>query len=189
MYLFYVLRVSQLPGQRPKDRLPLPKFSQLVKRMVVEIDRNPGAYPDGNVAEVRLSESRFKVVGQMIDVRSSGPELKHKHRRWTVLRYARLVTHLPESELSSTSTTNLPNTSFVLNSVGPLHDGRFRWGLYQAANLLCLKEDSRINVINALWNYIKINGLQDKVDRRTVRTNDELRAVGSSAKGVFLGYL
>jgi SWI/SNF-related matrix-associated actin-dependent regulator of chromatin subfamily D len=40
-----------------------------------------------------------------------------------------------------------------------------------------MKEDSRINVINALWNYVKINGLQDKVDRRTVRTNDELRAV------------
>lgn len=33
-------------------------------------------------------------------------------------------------------------------------------------------------MIHALWNYIKINGLQDKVDRRTVRTNDELRAVG-----------
>ena len=51
---FPVLTVSQLPGQRPKDRLPLPKFSQLVKRMIVEIDRNPGAYPDGNVAEVRV---------------------------------------------------------------------------------------------------------------------------------------
>ena len=50
---------------------------------------------------------------------------------------------------------------------------------FKAANLLCLKEESRINVINALWNYIKINGLQDKVDRRTVRTNDELRAVSS----------
>lgn len=48
---------------------------------------------------------------------------------------------------------------------------------FYAANLLCLKEESRINVIHALWNYIKINGLQDKVDRRTVRTNDELRAV------------
>ena len=34
-------------------------------------------------------------------------------------------------------------------------------------------------MIHALWNYIKINGLQDKVDRRTVRTNDELRAVSS----------
>ena len=48
------LIAPQLPGQRPKDRLPLPKFSQLVKRMVVEIERNPGAYPDGNVVEVRL---------------------------------------------------------------------------------------------------------------------------------------
>jgi hypothetical protein len=154
--------------------------------MVVEIDRNPGAYPDGNVAEVRLSRLQIKVVGKMADVRPSGPEPKRKRHLWMVLRYARLVTHLQEFELSSTSVTNLPNTSFTLNLVGLLHDGRFGWGLYQAANLLCLKEDSRINVINALWNYIKINGLQDKVDRKTVRTNDELRAVGPSASGVSL---
>ena len=41
-------------------------------------------------------------------------------------------------------------------------------------------------MIQALWNYIKINGLQDKVERRTVRTNDELRAVSSPADGVSL---
>ena len=38
-------------------------------------------------------------------------------------------------------------------------------------------------MIHALWNYIKINGLQDKVDRRTVRTNDELRAVSCPESG------
>lgn len=38
-------------------------------------------------------------------------------------------------------------------------------------------------MIHALWNYIKINGLQDKVERRTVRTNDELRAVSSPGNG------
>lgn len=58
--MFLVLTALQLPGQRPKDRLPLPKFSQLVKRMVVEIDRNPGAYPDGNVAEARRLKLWFE---------------------------------------------------------------------------------------------------------------------------------
>ena len=67
--MFRVLRAPQLPGQRPKDRLPLPKFSQLVKRMVLEIDRNPGAYPDGNVAEVRLPNPRFG-GGQVADTHS-----------------------------------------------------------------------------------------------------------------------
>lgn len=43
--------------------------------------------------------------------------------------------------------------------------------------LLDIKEESRLNVINALWNYIKINNLQDKVDRRLVRLDDRLKAV------------
>ena len=44
-------------------------------------------------------------------------------------------------------------------------------------------------MIHALWNYIKINGLQDKVDRRTVRTNDELRAVSSTGPGIHTAML
>jgi SWI/SNF-related matrix-associated actin-dependent regulator of chromatin subfamily D len=45
------------------------------------------------------------------------------------------------------------------------------------ANILGIKEESRIGVIQALWNYIKINGLQDKVDRRRIRADDHLRQV------------
>ena len=46
--------------------------------------------------------------------------------------------------------------------------------LTQPANLLCPKEE-----LHALWNYVKINGLLVKVDRRIVKTNDELCSVGS----------
>ena len=146
--------------------------------MVTEIDRNPGAYPDGNVAEVRLLTFRFWGGGKIVEFDPSGPERKHKHLPWTVSRYAKLVMHLQGFVLSSTSTTNPPSISFTLTLVSPFLRWSFGWSLFKAANILCLKEDSRINVIHALWNYIKINGLQDKVDRRTVRTNDELRAVG-----------
>ena len=100
-----------------------------------------------------------------------------------VLHYAKLVTLLRGFESSFTLTTTLPNINFTLIFVSPHLDNCFRLSLYRVANLLCLKEDSRINVINALWNYIKINGLQDKVDRRKVITNDELRAVGLPATG------
>lgn len=41
------------------------------------------------------------------------------------------------------------------------------------------KEESRLGVITALWNYIKINNLQDKVDRRLIRLDDKLKHVGS----------
>ena len=43
--------------------------------------------------------------------------------------------------------------------------------------VLGIKEDSRIGVIQALWNYIKINGLQDKADRRKIKADDHLRPV------------
>lgn len=45
-------------------------------------------------------------------------------------------------------------------------------------SIIGVKEESRIGVIHALWNYIKIQGLQDKVDRRMVRPDDRLRIVG-----------
>jgi len=134
-------RVLELPGQRPKDRLPLPKFSHLVKRMVVEIDRNPGAYPDGNVAEWPRAQTQTPPMDGFT-LRKTGDA----PARIRILLY---LNHQP--------------------SQYKLHP--------DLANLLCLKEDSRINVIHALWNYIKINGLQDKVERRIVRTNDELRAL------------
>ncbi|KAJ7767504.1 SWI/SNF complex protein [Mycena maculata] len=47
----------------------------------------------------------------------------------------------------------------------------------ELGNILGIKEDSRIGVIQALWNYIKIQGLQDKVDRRLVRADEKLRPI------------
>ena len=46
-----------------------------------------------------------------------------------------------------------------------------------AANILGIKEDSRTGVIQALWNYIKAQNLQDKLDRRVVRADARLRQV------------
>jgi hypothetical protein len=40
-----------------------------------------------------------------------------------------------------------------------------------------MKEGSRSAVINALWSYIKINKLQDKVDRRAIKCDQKLRYV------------
>ena len=47
----------------------------------------------------------------------------------------------------------------------------------ELASLLGVKEDSRVGVVQALWNYIKVQGLQDKVDRRMVRADAHLRQV------------
>ncbi|KAJ6533357.1 SWI/SNF complex 60 kDa subunit [Mycena sp. CBHHK59/15] len=47
----------------------------------------------------------------------------------------------------------------------------------ELGNILGIQEDSRVGVIQALWNYIKIQGLQDKVDRRLVRADEKLRPI------------
>jgi len=45
--------------------------------------------------------------------------------------------------------------------------------------VLGIKEESRLGVVQTLWNYIKVQGLQDKVDRRLIRADDKLRPVRS----------
>ncbi|KZS95948.1 SWI/SNF complex 60 kDa subunit [Sistotremastrum niveocremeum HHB9708] len=47
----------------------------------------------------------------------------------------------------------------------------------QLSSILQLKEAPRVTVISALWNYIKINQLQDKVDRRVVKADAKLQAI------------
>ncbi|KAJ2936368.1 hypothetical protein H1R20_g727, partial [Candolleomyces eurysporus] len=47
----------------------------------------------------------------------------------------------------------------------------------ELANILGIKEESRLGVIQALWSYIKLNGLQDKVDRRIIRADDKLKPI------------
>jgi SWI/SNF-related matrix-associated actin-dependent regulator of chromatin subfamily D len=44
--------------------------------------------------------------------------------------------------------------------------------------VLGIKEESRLGVVQTLWNYIKVKGLQDKDDRRLIRADDKLRPVG-----------
>lgn len=45
------------------------------------------------------------------------------------------------------------------------------------ARVLDIQEDTRTNIVTALWNYIKVNGLQDKVDRKIIRADAELRPI------------
>jgi SWI/SNF-related matrix-associated actin-dependent regulator of chromatin subfamily D len=50
---------------------------------------------------------------------------------------------------------------------------------FSTGTVLGIKEESRLGVVQTLWNYIKVQGLQDKVDRHLIRANDKLRPVGS----------
>lgn len=52
-------------------------------------------------------------------------------------------------------------------------------------NLLGVREESRTGVVQALWNYIKVQGLQDKVDRRMVRADTHLLPIFRSETVLF----
>lgn len=49
--------------------------------------------------------------------------------------------------------------------------------IIQTGQILGIKEETRQGAIQALWNYVKVNQLQDKLDRRLIRADDALRPV------------
>ncbi|KAJ7623357.1 SWI/SNF complex 60 kDa subunit [Roridomyces roridus] len=135
-------RLLELPGQRAKDKGPVRKFSTFIKRMIVELDRDPTLYPDGNIVEwPRATGSQNPPL--------DGFTIRRKGDAPTKVRLVMYLEHYPE---------------------------QFRV-IPELGNILGIKEDSRIGIIQALWNYIKIQGLQDKADRRLVRADDKLRAI------------
>ncbi|EMD32802.1 hypothetical protein CERSUDRAFT_143379 [Gelatoporia subvermispora B] len=131
-------RVLEIPNQRAKDRAPPRKFSTLIKHMVIELDRDPALYPDGNVVEWLPGPNQPSLDGFTI------------RRKGDTVTKIRVVLHLEQQ----------PQQFKVHPDLG---------------SVLGLKEDSRTGVVQALWNYIKIHNLQDKVDRRVVRADAHLR--------------
>jgi len=45
------------------------------------------------------------------------------------------------------------------------------------ADMLQMKEGSRTSITSAVWSYVKINKLQDKVDRRSIKCDPRLKAL------------
>ncbi|KAF5375399.1 hypothetical protein D9615_007956 [Tricholomella constricta] len=132
----------KLPNQRTRDKTPQRKFSTMIKRMVVELDRDPTLYPEGNIVEWPRAPGHHNPPLDGFSVRRTGDAP-------TKLRVVMYLDHFPEQ----------------FKVVGDL------------GAALGIKKESRIGVIQALWNYIKIQGLQDKTDRRMVRADERLRPI------------
>ncbi|KIK18232.1 hypothetical protein PISMIDRAFT_632311 [Pisolithus microcarpus 441] len=138
-----------LPNQRSRDRVIPRKFSTFIKRMVVELDRDPSLYPDGNI----LEWPRAQGVQPALDgftIRRTGDQPTR----------IRVIIHLEQNP-----------EQYKINP--------------ELGNVLAIKEESQIGVIQTLWNYIKINGLQDKVDRRRIKADDHLRPIFGADSVVF----
>ncbi|KDQ52354.1 hypothetical protein JAAARDRAFT_162811 [Jaapia argillacea MUCL 33604] len=141
-------RLLELPNVRAKDKVPLKKFSTFIKSMVVELDRDPSLYPDGNIIEWHRAPGNAPQDGFTIRRTGDTP---------TKVRVLMYLEHQPEQ--------------YKVKA--------------ELANVLGLKEESRTGVIQALWNYIKINGLQDKVDRKVVKADAYLRPILNADQVLF----
>ncbi|KAF7309650.1 SWI/SNF and RSC complex subunit [Mycena indigotica] len=135
-------RLLELPNQRMRDKSSLRKFSTFIKRMIVELDRDPALYPDGNMVEWP------RAIGPQ------NPQLDG----FTVRRTG----DMPTKVRVIINLEQFPEQYRVVPELG---------------NILGIKEDSRVGVIQHLWNYIKIQGLQDKADRRMIHSDEKLRYI------------
>ncbi|KAF8637155.1 hypothetical protein AX17_003059 [Amanita inopinata Kibby_2008] len=138
-------RLLELLNQRSRDKTPPRKFSTLIKRMVIELDRDPSLYPDGNIVEWPRAPGHHNPVLDGFTVRRTGDSP-------TRIRVVMYLEHFPEQYK-------------VLPELG---------------NILGIKEESRIGVIQALWNYVKLQNLQDKADRRQVKADEKLLPIFNS---------
>ncbi|KAG8215419.1 SWI/SNF complex 60 kDa subunit [Butyriboletus roseoflavus] len=142
-------RLLEPSNQRSRDKVAPRKFSTFIKRMIIELDRDPHLYPDGNIVEW----PRPQGVQPPLD----GFTVRRTGDQPTRVRILMHLEQTPEQYKVS------PDLAYVLG----------------------IKEESRIGVIQALWNYIKLNGLQDKVDRRRIKADDYLRPIFGGDSIVF----
>ncbi|RKP07180.1 SWI/SNF complex 60 kDa subunit, partial [Thamnocephalis sphaerospora] len=125
-------------GKRPPPRA----FSTFVKKMVIELDRDPALYPDGNFVEwnAPVGANAREVDG--FEVKRLGDAECH----------AKIAIHLVQS--------------------------RDRFKLAEPlAELLGVDVASRIEVVVALWEYIKLNNLADADEKRRITNDDALQKI------------
>ena len=53
----------------------------------------------------------------------------------------------------------------------------FYLSLRYTVNVVGVKEDTRVGIQQAIWNYIKFENLQDKVDRKMIHADAKLKPV------------
>lgn len=62
-------------ANQKKDKLPSRKFSTFIKKLVVELDRDPTLYPDGNIVEVRYQQPQVDPLNTVaVAARNREPE-------------------------------------------------------------------------------------------------------------------
>ncbi|KAH0605894.1 uncharacterized protein H6S33_004351 [Morchella sextelata] len=137
----------------PNNPLPPPprrKFSTFFKSISVELDRNKDIHPEGNAIEWRKPAPNAPQGPA-----SNGPA------------------EFDGFEFERKGDENVNCTIKLVRDEVP---DRFRLSP-QLAELLDTKEDTRAGIVMGIWEYVRINGLQDPDERRTINCDAALRNI------------
>ncbi|CAG8549156.1 3361_t:CDS:10 [Ambispora gerdemannii] len=116
------------------------KFSTFFKSIIVELDRNPDLYPEGNTMEWTRNTSTQEC---------DGFEIKRKGDQNIKAKILLTLENRPE-----------------------------RYKLTPAfASLLDIREETKSGIIRAMWQYVKINKLQDPDNQRIINCDKHLEAI------------
>lgn len=130
----------------------------MIKRMVVELDRDPTLYADGNIVEV---SSHPLVFCHFLDA-FQWPRAPGHHNPAMDGFTIRRTGDVPTKMRIILYLDHFPEQFKVHPELG---------------SVLGIKEESRIGAVQTLWNYIKLHNLQDKTDRRKILADDRLRPI------------
>lgn len=185
---------------RPKHwPLPERKFSQMLKSLSIEMDRDPNVYADTNHVQWTPQQhwavySTYGFYPHLVAQQQSQATAAASATGTTGTDgNAGTDSAAPASASNATPSTTpvnpaAPLDGFTLTRSGDaptalritlhVHHNPERFRLPPVlAQLLGIYEDTRGNICGAFWHYVKANGLQDKNDRKLIKLDDKLRAV------------
>lgn len=157
------------------DPADAPKFSELLKAMRVEIERDPTLYPEPNHIEVRVIS-----IGSCSDLLQWHNTTQEQPVNGQSSLTLASCSHF--AGFNITRRGDQPSTRIrIMLHPAPTDPSLVRFKLSQPLSaLLDMTSATRPDAIAALWSYIRTRGLFDKVDRRKVRADDVLRTVANA---------
>jgi SWI/SNF-related matrix-associated actin-dependent regulator of chromatin subfamily D len=144
------LNLDPLPDGVEPMQPPRKKFSHFFKAITVELDRNKDIHPEGNIIEWRKpAPNAHPGTAPQGPAEFDGFEFERKGDE---------------------------NVNCTIKLVRDEVPDRFHLSP-ALGDLLDTKEDTRAGIVMGIWEYVRINGLQDPDERRTINCDANLKNV------------
>ncbi|KAL7267522.1 SWI/SNF and RSC complex subunit Ssr3 [Rhizina undulata] len=143
-----------LKNPSPPTPPPKRKFSSFFKSITVELERNKDIHPEGNIIEWRK---------QPINPAPPAPGAPPPPPPFEFDGF----------EFERKGDENITCTIKLVRDESP---DRFRLSS-ALAQLLDTKEDTRAGIVMGIWEYVRVNGLQDMDERRTINCDAAMKSI------------